>query len=411
MFWEVRRDGLTQEEVAAKYGVSQQRVSAILRRMALYVALAPSKEYENIPQLGQLQYTYRIWLERMEQRRGDVHKAFLQSMQMQTTVKTLDAGKQMAGEPFFPSPLAESKTGDQAEAEGAQPAKPTRSPGKGSYTQWKKESIGKTQNGDWRLDKMLERIDQSISETRIVLYGRNWHGWELLEKSQMTRSGGRKKKRKQKKMRNAELGMRNEGGEAAVVDSAATDVAKPEVPPVVVDVATLVPSTEYSVPGTEPVETPFVTAESAAVVQVTLAASTPPSTLASPPSVAPAASIDSAFPIPSSALAEPAKRVRPPAISKITGRRIEAPALKTPEFLREHGLDPADYGGGRSDDPGPIWITGPDPAEVLSRDVTKMTDDEYAQYLKDIAFMKAYGSYREPDRRKSIVMHDKHYYR
>ena len=29
MFWEVRRDGLTQDHVAAKYGVSQQRVRRV----------------------------------------------------------------------------------------------------------------------------------------------------------------------------------------------------------------------------------------------------------------------------------------------------------------------------------------------------------------------------------------------
>ena len=81
-----------------------------------------------------------------------------------------------------------------------------------------------------------------------------------------------------------------------------------------------------------------------------------------------------------------------------------APALKTPEFLLEHGLDPADYGGGRSDDPTPIWITGPDPEEVLSRDTSRMNAEEYSQHLKDIAFMKAYGSYREPDRRKPLYV-------
>src|SRR5688500_3114600 len=110
IFWSVHRDQLTQDEVAARYGISQQRVSAIVRRMACYVALAPSDEYEGIPQMGQMQYVLRIQLEQLKVRRRNVAKAFAESMKGVSSVKNFDTGKTMAGEQ------------------------------KGSFTQWKQES-------------------------------------------------------------------------------------------------------------------------------------------------------------------------------------------------------------------------------------------------------------------------------
>ena len=198
--------------------------------------------------------------------------------------------------------------------------------------------------------------------------------------------------RNEERMRNGELGMRNgEVVEAGVVDSLSAAMVEP------VGVGEAVPGAEYLVPGTD--------RPAAVEVPLVIAAETVAEPLAKPESVAIPASDHSAFPIPNSALPRPAKRVRPPAISKITGKRIEAPALKTPEFLRQHGLDPADYGGGRSDDPGPIWITGPDPRDVLLRDVAAMTDEEYAQHLRDVAFLKANGAYIDPDPTKTLVCH------
>jgi len=354
MFWEVRRDGLTQEQVAAKYGISQQRVSAILRRMALYVALAPSKEYENIPQLGQMQYTYRIWLERLEQRRANVHQAFLQSMKGTSGFRKERKTKTMHGQ-------------DQS----------------GGYTIESAVETAKLQHGDWRLDKMLERIDQSISETRLVLYGRNWHGWELLEKEGMTRAGGRKKRKAESGKREGEDGTRKDDGGAGAAYAAQS-----------------VLGTGYSVPGAA---STLVDVVESCGSEHALPDGVGHGTLVPPCSVVP--------PSDAGDCAVPAKRVRPPAISKLTGKRIEAPALKTPQYLMRHGLDPEDYGGGCSDDPTPLWITGPDPEEVLCRDVSRMTAEERSQHLRDVAFLKAYGSYREPDLRTPIMVHDPHYYR
>ncbi len=119
-----------------------------------------------------------------------------------------------------------------------------------------------------------------------------------------------------------------------------------------------------------------------------------------------AAAPDSAFPIPNSALetvatqAEappapppPAKKKKSPPISKLTGKPIESPVLQTPEYLRMHGLDPADYGGGRVPLSGRYWMTGPDPQEVLSRDVSKMTVEQYLDHVADLRTMKMLGSY------------------
>ena len=88
------------------------------------------------------------------------------------------------------------------------------------------------------------------------------------------------------------------------------------------------------------------------------------------------------------------KRVPPPPISKITGKRFLAPRQESAETLRLHGLNPDDYGAVPAavmNDTTPRWITGPDPREVLLRDVDAMTDEEYAQHLRDVAWLDANG--------------------
>ena len=341
IFWSVHRDSLTQDEVAAKYGISQQRVSVIVRSMAVFVALAPSEEYDHIPQKGQLQYGYRIWQARMEARRAKLVKAF---------------DKSMEGVTSFQEFSEECEEGDAA--------KPSRV--------HRKQSSIKSQHGDWRIDRQIEQIDKAMLETRIGCYGRDWLGWEQLEKSGMVR-------KRKKRMRNSEFGMRNGGGESVAVVAMAGEGLGSVVAVAAAVVEEPVLGTEYSVLGTL-AETPAV-AEPA-------------------PVVAPVANVepvptcrDSAFPIPNSAL--PAKRRRSPPISKLTGKPVPTPVLQTPEFLRMHGLDPADYGGGCEVDTTPLWITGAQPREVLSRDVCAMNREEYREYLRDLLSLEAQGFINE----------------
>ena len=383
IFWSVKRDSLSQDEVAAKHGISQQRVSAIVRRMGVFVALAPSEEYEQIPQMGQLQYACRLWMARLEARRVKLVKAFDQSMQAVSSVQD----------------FAEKRTGEATD------------PTKQASSVERQARSAKTKHGDWRLDRQIEGIDKQLQETRIFCYGRVWRGWNELEASGMAAAEEERKKRR-KKGRKADGG----GGSQPGVEDVAGSASSFPIPdsefrisddPLaswsvtagcsVVDgsaadaVGADVGSTQYTVLSTQ-VEMPALETLVAAESAPTQA---PPSTLAPPPS-------DLAPP----PAAKPAKRVRPPAISKLTGKLIEAPALKTPEYLRMHGLDPADYNGGRPDLGGSTWITGADPREVLSRNVGAMNRDEYRQYLRDLINLEQQGVIRDET---MVYWHPKHH--
>jgi hypothetical protein len=170
IFWAVRRDGRAQGEVAVEHALTQQRVCAIVRKMALYVAMAPSEMFEGLPQMVQLQYARRMYMASLESRRKNVARAFDASMRGVSSFRKMEGGKTCASE------------------EKDKPAK-------GSYQQWRKEEGAKTQHGDWRLDRQLEGIDKALLEERIHLYGRNWRGFEELEKSGMVK---RRRKVKEK---------------------------------------------------------------------------------------------------------------------------------------------------------------------------------------------------------------------
>ena len=336
IFWAVKRDARSQDEVAAEYGISQQRVSAIVRAAAKFVALAPSEEFEGIPQLGQLQYAYRILLAKLDVRRRNVALAFEQSMGQVTSVKNFDTGKQVSGE-------------------GA----------KGSFTQWKKESAGKTQHGDWRLDRQLGEIDREIVDATIQMYGRDWLGWNQLEKAGMVRKGGGGKAERGKKadpMRNSELGMRN-GEPVAVADEpvmaelvvdAAEEMTKDQIPMTKTEEPAVVESAEFEL--AEAVE---LVAELPVVVAKPAAA---------PPAVGKVAA--------SSAIGADW-----PAVPRIAGyleqMELDLKMNSEQERLRQY-----------------TWVTGPNPCEVLSRDVDAMTYEQYREYRKDIKTLTLLGAYR-----------------
>jgi hypothetical protein len=143
----------------------------------------------------------------------------------------------------------------------------------------------------------------------------------------------------------------------------------------------VVPSTEYSVPGTVSA-TPDVVAEPVPVVVETQ------------PTVAAEA------PVAGASKKRP-RSERPKPISKLTGKLLDAPKLQSPECLRAHGLDPADYDGGNHFDTTPVWITGPDPAIVLSRNTALMTREELDAHNEDLAIMWMLGSYNSPVQPKS----------
>ncbi len=373
IFWSVHRDSLTQDEVAAKYGISQQRVSVIVRSMAVFVALAPSEEYDHIPQKGQLQYGYRIWQARMEARRAKLVKAFDKSMEGVTSFEEFSEDRQEAGAD------------------------------KPSHVHRKQSSI-KSQHGDWRIDRQIEQIDKAMLETRIGCYGRDWLGWEQLEKSGMARKRKAEGGKRGKGMGSSEFGMRNDGGGSAAVVVSASEGVESVVAVATAVVEEPVPSTEYSVLGTL-AETPAVAEQAPVVAPVA--------------NVEPAPTCrDSAFPIPNSAFAPPASQSairnpqsaippkrRSPPISKLTGKPVPTPVLQTPEFLRMHGLDPADYGGGCEVDTTPLWITGAQPREVLSRDVCAMNREEYREYLRDLLSLEAQGFINEDS---LVPRHPKH---
>ena len=255
IFWSVMRDSLTQDEVAAKHGISQQRVSVIVRSMAVFVALAPSEEYDHIPQKGQLQYGYRIWQARMEARRAKLVKAFDKSMEGVTSFEEFSEDRQEAGAD------------------------------KPSHVHRKQSSI-KSQHGDWRIDRQIEQIDKAMLETRIGCYGRDWLGWEQLEKSGMARKRKAEGGKRGKGMGSSEFGMRNDGGGSAAVVVSASEGVESVVAVATAVVEEPVLGTEYSVLGT-PAETPAV-AEMAPVVEPVPTATPDPTCR------------DSAFPIPNS---------------------------------------------------------------------------------------------------------------
>jgi hypothetical protein len=184
IFWAVRRDGRAQGEVAVEHGLTQQRVCAIVRKMALYVAMAPSEMFEGLPQMVQLQYARRMYMASLESRRKNVARAFEASMQGVSSFRKMEGGKTCAG--------------DEKDK-----------PAKGSYGQWRKEETAKTQHGDWRLDRQLEGIDKALLEERICLYGRNWRGFEELEQSGMVV----KRKKRKTKEEIADCGFGEEGGD------------------------------------------------------------------------------------------------------------------------------------------------------------------------------------------------------
>jgi hypothetical protein len=367
IFWAVRRDGRAQGEVAVEHGLTQQRVCAIVRKMALYVAMAPSEMFEGLPQMVQLQYARRMYMASLESRRKNVARAFEASLQGVSSFRKMEGGKMCASE------------------EKDKPAK-------GTYKQWREEEAAKTQHGDWRLDRQLEGIDKALLEGRICLYGRNWRGFEELEQSGMV-----------KRRRKAEGGegkadvARAEGG--GVKAEAEAIVAEPYRPVVFVEgseslmrsterrsrdgaVADLaVPSTDYLVPVTE-LAAPAVVVESV------------PEVVETQPAVA------AEVPVAGTSKKRP-RSERPKPISKLTGKLLDAPRLQSPECLRAHGLDPADYDGGNHFDTTPVWMTGPDPAIVLSRNTDFMTREELDAHNEDLAIMWLLGSYNSPVQPKS----------
>jgi hypothetical protein len=321
----------------------------------LYVAMAPSEMFEGLPQMVQLQYARRMYMASLESRRKNVARAFEASLQGVSSFRKMEGGKTCAGE------------------EQDKPAK-------GSYGQWRKEEAAKTQHGDWRLDRQLEGIDKALLEERICLYGRNWRGFEELEKSGMV-----KRRRKA------------EGGEGK--SEVAAVVAEPYRPVVFLDGVEdsvpstersgpvdavedgAVPSTEYSVSGTESVTSVVV------VEPVPVVVETQPAVAAEAPVVG--------------ASKKRPRSERPKPISKLTGKLLDAPRLQSPECLRAHGLDPADYDGGNHFDTTPVWMTGPDPAIVLSRNTDFMTREELDAHNEDLAIMWMLGSYNSPVQPKS----------
>jgi hypothetical protein len=141
------------------------------------------------------------------------------------------------------------------------------------------------------------------------------------------------------------------------------------------------PSTEYSRPGTESA-TPVVV-----VAPVPVVVETQPAVAAEAP-------------VAGAAKKRPRSQ-RPKPISKLTGKLLDAPRLQSPECLRAHGLDPADYDGGNHFDTTPVWMTGPDPAIVLSRNTAYMTREELDAHNEDLAIMWMLGSYNSPVQPKS----------
>lgn len=136
IFWAVTLEGRSQADLAREFGISQQRVSQIVRETRKFVALATSEQFEGVPQLGQLQLGCRLQLAKLERRRTAVAQAWRQSTQPAYRVKRTDNGNGVT----------------------------------------RVETVEKSQNGDWRLDRQLGEIDQQILDTTLLLYERPWVG-------------------------------------------------------------------------------------------------------------------------------------------------------------------------------------------------------------------------------------------
>jgi|GEM_PF-3984790 len=157
IFWAATLERKSQGELAREHNLSQQRVSQIVRAVRRFVALATSEQYEGVPQKAQLQLSCRVQLARLEQRRWEMSRAWKESTRPKWSVKRV-----------------QSASGERV------------------------ETVEKSQHGDWRIDRQLGEIDQQIVDTTRLLYEREWFGEEAA------------------RMRNSELGMRNEGGVAAL---------------------------------------------------------------------------------------------------------------------------------------------------------------------------------------------------
>ena len=178
---------------------------------------------------------------------------------------------------------------------------------------------GKTQHAEcWKIDRQLGEIDKAIVDQTIFLYGRDWRGFEELKYVDM-----------REKMPKAESGKPAAGGMSNDELQMSRESQSPKFEAGVAAVATPavkvepVPSPAYSVPGT------WVAAmgampewdDSEVILAEAIEEPAPiPEALVPEPAASP--SPESAIRNPQSAIEKPK---RPPAISKITGLRIEAP--------------------------------------------------------------------------------------